>query len=314
MQLDTYKRREDVSKSTLNGRISALNRLESFIEGDEPEVEDVEEWVDHLIEEHDTGEIKASTMRQYLKSVRYYFRKVKREPDAIDHIFNWLPENDVDPGEFMTEEEWEMVIQSVHNIRNRTIIYLMYYHARRPTEIRLLNKSDIDLEEGTIKFNILKKKEDDRGRKLPLMELKKGGEVYESHPVFKASFELDEESKELVEMWLSHRPNVTETIVLDGEEIEVEPLFATSHGRISYDTIRNATKKAARTAGLDKNIIPKSNRHSRATHLDWAGHSPGEIARQQLLHDPDTGTDVVDTYVHERGEDDVRETLSTEDE
>ena len=310
MQLDKYERRErnSVGDSTVNSRMSAVRKLNNFIGGGEPEVEDVESWVDDMVEKHEKGDMKASTIRQYFKAARYYFEKVKNEPDALDHIVKWLPEQDVDHGAYMDEEEWEALRTSIHNIRDRAFIEVMYHYARRPSEVILLNKEDIDFEEKTIKFNILKKEKDDRGVKLPWLKLKEDEEVYEKYRVFKATFELLDE----VEPYLERLVNMTELreqrIEYDEQEAVVHPLFQADSPRMRYATAWNMIKRNAQKVGIDKNITPKSWRHSRATHLNWSGHSPEEIADRQLVHDADT--DVIGAYVHPRDEDDVREVMS----
>lgn len=314
MQLEKYERRErnQVGETTVKSRMSALRDLKDFIGGDEPEVEDVENWVDHLIERHEQGEVKASTISQYYKAARYYFTKVKNEPDALDHIVNWLPEKDVDHGAYMDEEEWERLRRSVHNIRDRAFLEVMYHYARRPSEVLLLNEEDVDLEEGTIQFNILKKEKDDRGEKLPWLELKdENGEVYQKHRVFKATFELLPEVEGRIRKLINFGETREQDVVYSGEEKVVHPLFSANGPRMKYSTAWDMIKRRVERADIDKNITPKSWRHSRATHLNWSGHSPEQIADKQLIHDADT--DVVGAYVHSREEDDVREVMSTDD-
>lgn len=304
MQLEKYKRRSEhsVSESTMASRMSALRKLRDFVgEGEEPSVEDVEEWVDHMIEEFEEGNIKSSTIRQYLKAAIYYFEVVHNEPEALDHIKKFLPENDSDPGDFLTEEEMDLMRRSFHNIRYNAIYELMYLYARRPSEVILLNKEDIDFEEETITFNILKKKSSD------LPTLKCNGE---ERRVMRATFKLKEKAREVIETYLEYRPDHTEVIELDGEEYEVHPLFTTHNGRISYSAVWTRIKKVAHRMNIDKNITPKSMRHSRATHLDWNGKVPGNIARDQLLHSPNS--DVIGRYIHDKGEDQVREVMEPE--
>jgi len=314
MQLEKYKRRErnQVSESTVNARMSALRNLNEFNGGSEPDVQDVEEWIDNLIQQHEEGKIKASTIRQYYKAARYYFSKIKNEPDSLDHITDWMPEKDVDHGAYLTEEEWERLKLNISGLRDRAFIKVMYHYARRPGEVLLLNEEDIDFDEGTIKFSILKKEKDDRGQKLPMLQLKRDGEVYREHRVFGATFDLVDNIRGDLKRLIDFTSNQTETVVYDGEEKEVTPLFSGSNPRVSYSTVRKSIKRAAKSAGIDKNITPKSGRHSRATHLNWAGHSPAEIADRQLVHDPDT--EVIGAYVHPRDEDDTREVMSTEQE
>lgn len=314
MQLTKYKKREKnrVSDRTLKSRLSALRRLEDFVGDGEITIEDVEEWVDHLIDEFDDDNIKSSTIRQYLRSVDYYFETVKGEYDSIEHIKRRLPDSDVDHGEYLDEEEWKKLRANIDNIRNKLVIELMYWYARRPGEIILLNEEDIDIEEETVKFYILKKSKDDRGRPLPYIKLKKDGEVYDEYQVFRATFDLVEEVQYLMRMHIKHSPKKTQEIIYDGEEMEVAPLFCGNDARIAYNSIWSMIKKEVERLGIDKNITPKSMRHSRSTHLNWQGYTPDQIADQQLLHDPESN--VVSGYVHEREEEDVRGVMGTGDE
>lgn len=310
MKLNKYKKREEnrVSDSTLNSRMSALRKFEDFIGPGEPEIDDVEDWVDELIEQHNKGEIKSSTISQYVKAVKYYFQIVHNVYDEFGHINRLIPEKDVDHGEYLTEDEWELLKGNIHNYRNKSIVEMMYRYARRPSEIILLNERDIDFDKDTITFNILKKEKDDRGNMLPLLKLSSGKE----HRVFRATFELNEDTKSILKTYMKYSPDVVEEIVYDGENMEVRPLFSTGHGRISYSTVWRMVKKEAEKAGIDKNITPKSQRHSRATHLNWAGYTPDEIADQQLVHGPET--DVIGAYVHPRDEDQVREVMEISEE
>jgi len=314
MQVEKYRKREKnrVTDGTLQSRLSAIKKFEEFNGGGEPTVDDVENWVDELTEEYERGEIKSSTIRQYVKAVKYYFQIVLNQYENFEHVMRLIPEKDVDHGEYLTEEEWDTLRHNIHNYRNRAIVEIMYKYARRPGEIILLNKSDVDFEEGIITFNILKKEKDDRGNLLPMMKLKSDGEVYQENRVFRATFELEEEAEKFLRRYIKYRPGATETMIYDGEESEVEPLFTTGHGRISYSTVWRMVKEEARKAGIEKNITPKSQRHSRATHLNWSGYTPDEIADQQLVHGPET--DVIGAYVHPRDEDHVREVMNTDGE
>lgn len=300
MEINKYKKREkhNLAESTLRSRLSGQRNLDEFIGGGEPTVSDVEDWVDNLIDKYNGGEIKASTAREYLKSVKYYFKTVKGEPKALDHI-DWLPSNDSDPGDYMNLQEWQDMLDNTRGFRDRAIIKLMYIYARRPTEVILLNKEDIDFEEKTITFNILKKKD----KNLPILETEDG-----EHRVLRATFELKEEAEEVINRYLRYSEDMTEGVVLDGEETVVHPLFVTPRGRISYSSVWRAIKQTAERAGIEKNITPKGLRHSRATHLDWGGNSPGNISRDMLVHDPES-TNVIGRYIHDREEEQVREVM-----
>lgn len=325
MNIEKYKKRtkDRVSSSTLSARVSGQRNLDEFIGGGEPTVEDVEEWVDHLIDKHHDGDIKASTIKEYFKAARYYFKTVKGEPEALDHI-DWIPSNDSDPGDYLTVEEWERLYDNIHNVEFKAIYSLMYHYARRPSEIRFLNREDVYLGEDddrtvsevrylnddkfdesdmAICFLILKKTDPN----LPTIAIDG-----EERKLFRATYELKEEPAKLIKEHMQWSPEVTETIIEDGEEREVTPLFCTPRGRRSYESLYNECKKAAARAGIDsKNVTPKTMRHSRATHLDWDGNAPGNIGRDMLIHEPDTN--VIGRYIHDRGEDEVREVMDLRD-
>lgn len=270
--------------------MSALNNLQEFVgDTDELEVSDVEDWIDHLITEYEAGNVSAGTIKQYYRSVKYYWKTINGDAEPIEHVRDWIPVGETDHGDYLERDEWDRLREVTTSLREQAIIDLMYYYARRPTEIILLNMDDIDFRGGEITFNIVKKKEP-----------------------FRATFNLKEQARESLEAYLNYRTEQTIPAEYAWEEGEIEPVFTTTHGRISYDTVWKGIKELADKAGIDKNITPKSMRHSRTTHLDRAGNSPDVIARQQLLHDPES--DVVGHYVHPRDETDTREVMELDDE
>lgn len=293
MQIEKYKKRarNSVSENTVNSRVSALRSLEKFMDDEEePTVEDVEEWMDHLIEKFENDEMSSGTMKQYFNAVRYYFETMTGDSEQLDHIRKWIPDGETDHGDYLTKEEWKRLIGCIYNYRDHTIFRIMYDYGRRPGEVRLLNIDDVDFEEGTITFVILKKRE-------PL----------------RATFELTDTTRDSLNQYLEYRMDITVPSEHEWEDgSEVKPLFTTNQGRISYDTIWKKGKAYAAKARIDKNITPGTMRHTKATHLDWDGFSPGEIARHQLVHAPDT--QVVNAYIHDREEKQVRKVLSADEE
>jgi len=305
MNIEKFKKRTETSiaESTLNSRISGIKHLQGFLDHDgEPTPEDVEEWVDHLIDEVKTGNVSSGTADVYFKAVCYYFRAVKGGDGEIEHLSKVLPTKEVDHGDYLQPEEWEKLQSYALNRRLRAFVDLMYYYARRPAEVRLLNWEDVDFEEGTITFNIVKKKKNLRAT----FNLKE-----EAEESLKAYKEFSIEQTETREEYVEHiNGDIDEPEMIWGEE--VSPIFTTSYGRVSQDTIWRNIKNLADKAGIDKNVTPKTMRHTRTTHLDWEGHSPEEIARHQLVHEPDSN--VVGGYIHDRPEAEVRETMELEDE
>ena len=327
MRIDKYKSRErgNVTDGTIKSRVSALERFQDDVGfTGEPTPQDVADWIDHLLELEEQNEISRGTMRQYYKAVKYYFTKMKGGAEEIEHIRDWIPSGGTDHGDYLEEDELEKMTYNAFAQRERVILELMYRYARRPTEIVLLNVEDVNLteyEEGNDCPECseqLKQVPDDYYR-LVCPSCKHEEKDTITFPIlkkdepFRATFHLLERVKGPLQTYLElYRSDAEAGAKQEWEEGLVEPLFTTSHGRISYDTVYERVRKIADKAGIDKNITPKSLRHSRATHLDRQGKSPENIARHQLVHGPDTQT--VSNYIHPRDEDEVREVMVTDDE
>jgi site-specific recombinase XerD len=333
MDFEAYKRRDrqNVSEGTVNSRVSALKRFEkeANVSG-EPTVQDVEKWIDRLIELCEDDQIKSGTVRQYYKAVRYYFRRMKGGAEQIDHISDWIPSGDTDHGDFLLREELNEVRLKAYSQRARVIIEMMYRYARRPGEIIRLNMDDVSFtsfDDGNMCPECRSESNDELGtlhsveneyKRLVCDECEHEEADEITFPIlkkddtFRATFYLLNTVKApLVNYVETYRGEQKVEGKEEWEEETVRPIFTTSHGRVSYDTVYKNIKQIAERAGIDKNITPKSLRHSRATHLDWEGESPEVIARQQLLHDPDTQT--IGSYVHDRDEDQTRDVMTAGD-
>lgn len=322
MQLEKYKKRTEnnVAQSTLSSRMSALKNLRDFAGGGEVTVEDVEDWVDHMIDKHNKEEIKASTIQQYVKCADYYFETVKGETNALEHVKQFIPDKDVDHGEYLDKDEWEQLLTETRGARDKAILKILYYYARRPSEVLLLNEDDIvfsdeehdiddfDEDKGKITFSILKKRKGD----LDTIRVWRGRHCEREMEVLRASFEMIPEVEKSLRRYTRFSDDIEEEIMFNGEEKVVKPVFTGGSGRMTYTALEKMISRKVQDAGIDKNITPKSMRHSRATHLDWEGHEPEVIARQQLAHGPNS--DQIGAYIHERDEEQVRGVMRTEDE
>lgn len=315
MQLQKYERRasNNIAESTLNTRMSAIRQFKKYINDKEPTVEDIESWIEHLILLNDKEEIKASTIREYYRAVASYWRIIKGNDEEISHVTRWFPENDVEHGDYLDFEELQKIRAATSSPRESCFIDIMYYYARRPGEVLLLNLEDIDLEENTIMFNILKARDRSNGT-VEIPKFKNTFHLRGKKDVLRATFELHPEVRKSIEKYKMIRAPREERIKIDGSYKTVQPLFTAGNGRMGYQTAYNSIKQSANRAGINKNITPKSFRHTRSTHLDWEGNDPELIARHQLVHSPATGSNVIQGYIHEREEEDVREIMVIEDE
>lgn len=304
MSVEQYEKIEknNVSERTLKTRVSIIQTFLKNVDG-EPTPQDLEDYLSKLIDLNDEGEIKASTVSEYFKSIRRYYNMMLNIDEDIEYLEEWIPEQDSDPGDYLKPDEFNKFRDNLRGFRDKALIDVMYFYSRRPREVLLINDEDIDTEEGEITFNILKKK--DSRDTVELVT-----EDDETYQVFRATFDIPPDSVNSLDKWLKYKPDVERSVTLDGVELDVHPTFCSENGRISYSTVYNTVKQATERANIDKNITPKSLRHSRITHLDHAGKSPEQIARHQALHSPNS--DVIGRYIHEKDEQDVRDVMRLE--
>jgi site-specific recombinase XerC len=125
----------------------------------------------------------------------------------------------------------------------------------------------------------------------------------------RAKYTLFEDIESKISTYLSYKHGYTDLQEACGKD---EPLFKGNSGEISYNAVYQDFTKRVANIDIDKKLSPKQIRHSRATHLDRSGHDTSSIVRNQLVHSPKT--DLSSTYIHEGGEEYVREPMTIDGE
>jgi len=131
--------------------------------------------------------------------------------------------------EILTLEEIKRIIDSTSNIKHRLIIKIMYGCGLRLQELRNLKKEDVNFEEKLIHIRLSKGKKD-RFVKIP----------------------------KSIENELAIFVNLNDS----------NSLFISDRGgKLSFKTIQEIVRNAAKKAGIKKRVYPHLFRHSFATHL-----------------------------------------------
>lgn len=214
-----------------------------------------------------------ATLARRLVSIKIFFRYLFQEKllskditDVMDSPKLWriLPD-------FLSVSETESLLKAFPAsakdpllFRNRTILELMYASGLRVSELAGLNLRDIHIDEGIIRIT-------GKGNKERIV------------PVGRAALKI-------LNKYISEiRPR----LIKNADEKKV---FLSKNGRpLDREWIWNIVKKAAREAGINKNIHPHTLRHSFASHLLENGADLRII--QEMLGHADISTTQIYTHV-----------------
>jgi len=158
MRIDRYefRRADSLGESTLADHRWTLTDLQRFLKGKEPDSDSLNRWVDELKRRG----LKPSTIRQYLYRVRSYLETMGKDSAFVDRLLklrfkepsprvrNWLEPTEV-----------RKILQTEKDPMYRAIFSLAYTYARRISEVLDLRRKDVDLDRGTIRFWIRKRRE-----------------------------------------------------------------------------------------------------------------------------------------------------------
>lgn len=268
MKLNKYKmrRKNSLSENTLDSRLYILRNFESFLDGmgvDEPDTESVHQYIDFLQEE----DYNNGTIQQYFYHIRDYCSIMSIDIDE-DSISRRLPSYTPERKDILTKKEVRTIIQDdVYKRPTRTIGFLLYSFARRLDEVRPMTTDQIDLDEGTIEFKILK-----------------------SNIGYK-EFEMDDAVYSRVKRWYE-----------DYRENGSDYLFpGTTSKIIGYSTVSVAFKRLCKEHGIGDKYNTHHLRHSRISHLKSNG-IPFHVIRDELSFHQSLSV-LQDTYTHATEED-----------
>lgn len=156
----------------------------------------------------------------------------------------------------LNKDEMQKMLESIHNLKHRLVLALLYYGGMRLNEVSRLRWQDIDFKRETIH---IKKAKGDKDRIVFL------------HNRLKQ--------------------------ILEENGIKREGIVLLSERGFTYNerSIQQIVKNAARKAGVGKKVMPRTLRHSFATHLLEGGADIRHI--QKLLGHANLQTTQIYTHV-----------------
>lgn len=164
LDIKTFKlRAKDLyPKPCLQRKEIVLKQYDSFLEknGLQPSLESLNLWLDDLLKRG----LSSSTLGVYTYDVLSYFEIMMFDIDEkkLKLLKKRLPPRSVGEVDFLTDDEVASLITKTPSPIRRLIYALCYAYARRLGEVLSLTRKDLDLQNGTITFTILKKKREEK--------------------------------------------------------------------------------------------------------------------------------------------------------
>ena len=198
----------------------------------------------------------SSTINQTVNAIKFYYEIVLEMPNRFYDIERPFKESTLP--KVLNKNEVGRMLNSITQIKHKCIVSLLYSAGLRRVELLNLKLADIDGENNTV---IIK---NGKGRKDRLT-------------IISASL-----VKQLRIYYKAHRPK---EYLFEGEK----------GGPYSASSVSKIIKRAAKKAGIAKNVSPHMLRHSFATHLLEDGTDLRQI--QLLLGHSSTKTTEIYTHV-----------------
>ncbi len=218
------------SKNTIETYISCLEHFIKYFNGkiDTLSKQEIEQYQYYLVKKG----YARSTQNQHINAIKYYYEKIlnrDRETYYIDR-----PRKDKKLPMILSKSEIYVLIESITNLKHKTIISLIYACGLRIGEVTNLKIDDIDSQQMIIKIRNAK------GAKDRIVPLPKNSLIL------------------LRSYYRNYKPN--EFLFNGASKLQYAPV-----------SIRNILKRACYKAKINKNITPHTLRHSYATHLLESG-------------------------------------------
>lgn len=214
--------------------------------------------------------LHVSTRRRHLSSLKNFFEYLKQTHEDQGKLFKTNPvkmkihgiklkDVDVEHTKMLTPSDWKKLDQTIYKIKDRTILYLLYWGGLRLSELTNLQIEDLDFEHMMLRLK------------------RKGGSLHELVP---------EKKNQLFQLLQSYCENMLKR--------NSGPLFPGRTGqslttRAMSNSIMNMFKKAGCSAGLG----PHSFRKACATNL-YLKTKDLLLVRDYLNH---TDAKVTQTYI-----------------
>lgn len=271
--LDYLRVEKGLSSKTLTAYGSDLCRFLTFLEKRKKNLPEIKgnDVVDYLVSFSDKG-LKSRSLARHLISLRGWFRFLVREGQLT---LNPAQEVDLPKGvrklpDFLSVSEVDRILSlpigtTPEELRNRTMIEVLYATGLRVSELVSLTTHDIDLERGFLKtFG--------KGSKERLVPLGRSAMKFLRDYFTKSRYELTK-----------------------GRDIAA--LFPTRRGRkMTRQMFWGILSRQARRAGITRRVSPHMFRHSFATHLLERGADLRAV--QMMLGHSDISTTQIYTHLN----------------
>ena len=205
-------------------------------------------------------EVSISTQNQAINAIKFYLERVKGGERKTYYIER--PRKDFKLPSVLSEEEIQRMFFEVKNIKHRCILFLLYSGGLRMSELLNLRWEDIDADRGVIYIRNAKGKKD----RITLLAKVTYEYLMHYHEFYKT------------EVWIIESPD---------------------KGQYSARSVNNIIDRAARQAGITKQVSAHTLRHSFATHMLEKGTDLRYI--QTLLGHESSQTTERYTHVTKRG-------------
>jgi site-specific recombinase XerD len=204
--------------------------------------------------------LSKSTIRTYVLRLNSFFKYLFQHEEILKNPFDDLTLNfniEKKQKQIFTAEEMNLFLDSIDNLRDRTIFELMYSSGLRRTEVVNLNISDIDFSGRILKVRLGKGSKD---RFVPFSEI----------------------SLYYLKKYIS---SVRKPIVKKLGSGFSDCLFVSEYGRICSGLINHRFRMIMKNLKFKNNgLTPHSIRHSTATHL-LEGGADVRFVQELLGHD-----------------------------
>lgn len=198
---------------------------------------DIQDYLDHLLEKNAPG----NTLNVHLNTIKFFYEQILHRKLTVNIKFSKTSKR---LPEFLTQEETQKLLQSIHNSKHSLMIRLLYSSGMRISELLNLRIRNLDFSQncGWVRDG-------------------KGGK---DRP-----FVIAQSLKEELLFWTKDKTS--------------DAWLFTGWNNFPYDddSIREILKKAAKEAKITKKVHPHMLRHSFATHLIQNGYAITEV--QPLL-------------------------------